>query len=214
MPSLDAAALAQLGPYLNLATALGKVLAKLGPASPDSLRVSYHGALAEQDTGLVSRHVLTALLSAACYEGQVNIVKAPAVAKSMGLDLTESTISAATEFSELLVAELTKGDAKFRLAGTIIGRTPRIVEIDRTFVDTNIEGHFMIVSNDDRPGIVGAIGSTIGEAEVNIANMSLARNKQDGSALTIIEIDQPLAPEVMDTLREVGGILSVTGVTL
>jgi D-3-phosphoglycerate dehydrogenase len=88
------------------------------------------------------------------------------------------------------------------------------VEIDRTFVDTNIEGHFLIVSNDDRPGIVGAIGSTLGEAEVNIANMSLARNKQDESALTIIEIDQPLAPEVMDTLREVGGILSVTGVTL
>ena len=214
MPSLDAEALAELGPYLHLATALGKVLAKLGPSSPDSLRVSYHGPLAEKDTGLVSRHVLTALLSAACNDGQVNVVNAPAVAKSMGIDLTESTISAATEFSELLVAELTKGEDKFRLAGTIIGKTPRIVEIDHTFVDTNIKGHFLIVSNDDRPGIVGAVGSTLGEAGSNIANMSLARNKQDGNALTIIEIDQPLAMEVMDTLRGTPGILSVTGVTL
>ncbi|HJM62810.1 MAG: phosphoglycerate dehydrogenase [Roseibacillus sp.] len=214
MPSLDAAALAELGPYLDLATALGKVLAKLGPASPDALRVSYHGPLAERDTGLVSRHVLTALLAAGCNEGQVNIVNAPAVAKSMGLDLTESTISAATEFSELLVAELTKGDTKFRLAGTIIGRTPRIVEIDRIFVDTNIEGHFLIVSNDDHPGIVGALGNALGEAGVNIANMSLARNEQAGNALTIIEVDQPLAAEVMETVRTVAGILSVTGVTL
>ena len=214
MPSLDAAALAELSPYLNLATALGKVLAKLGPASPDSLRVSYHGPLAERDTGLVSRHVLTALLAAGCNEGQVNIVNAPAVAKTMGLDLTESTISAATEFSELLVAELTKGDTKFRLAGTIIGKTPRIVEIDRIFVDTNIEGHFLIVSNEDHPGIVGALGKTLGEAGVNIANMSLARDKQAGNALTIIEVDQPLAAEVMETVRAVGGILSVTGVTL
>ena len=214
MPSLDAAALAELGPYLELATALGKVLAKLGPASPDALRVSYHGPLAERDTGLVSRHVLTALLAAGCNDGQVNIVNAPAVAKTMGLDLTESTISAATEFSELLVAELTKDDAKFRLAGTIIGKTPRIVEIDRIFVDINIEGHFLIVSNDDLPGIVGALGNALGEAGVNIANMSLARNKQGGNALTIIEVDQPLAPGVMEALRSLAGILSVTGVTL
>jgi D-3-phosphoglycerate dehydrogenase len=130
------------------------------------------------------------------------------------MDLTESTISAATEFSELLVAELTKGDTKFRLAGTIIGKTPRIVEIDHIFVDTNIEGHFLIVSNDDRPGIVGALGNTLGEAEVNIANMSLARNKQGGNALTIIEVDQPLASGVMESVRDMPGILSVTGVTL
>lgn len=214
MPSLDAAALAELGPYLDLATALGKVLAKLGPASPDSLRVSYHGPLAAKDTGLVSRHALTALLAAHCNEGQVNIVNSPAVAKTMGLDLTESTISAATEFSELLVAELTKGDTKFRLAGTIIGKTPRIVEIDRLFVDTAIEGHFLIVSNDDRPGIVGALGMALAEAGVNIANMSLARDKTEGNALTIIEIDEPLAAEVMETVRSVAGILSATGVTL
>ena len=130
------------------------------------------------------------------------------------MDRTESTISAATEFSELLVAELTKGDTKFRLAGTIIGKTPRIVEIDHIFVDTNIEGHFLIVSNDDRPGIVGALGNTLGEAEVNIANMSLARNKQGGNALTIIEVDQPLASGVMESVRDMPGILSVTGVTL
>lgn len=214
MPSLDAKALAEVGPYLALASALGKMLAKLGPDNPDSLRISYHGPLAEKDTGLVSRTALTALLGAACAEGQVNIVNAPAVAQKMGLDLVESTINAATEYAELLVAELRKGDTRFRVSGTIIGRSPRIVEIDRLYVDTNIAGHFLIVHNDDRPGIVGVIGTALGDARVNIANMSLARNKQKGNALTVIEIDQALAPETMATLRAVPGILSATGVTL
>lgn len=214
MPSLDAAALAELSPYLELAKALGKMLAKLGPDNAESLRVSYHGPLAEKDTSLVARTTLTALLEEGCNDGQVNIVNAPSIAKKMGLDLVESTINAATEFSELLVAELRKGESRFRLSGTIIGRSPRIVEIDRLYVDTNISGHFLIVHNDDRPGIVGAVGSLLGDASVNIANMSLARNKQKGNALTVIEVDQPLEPKVMEALRKVPGILSATGVTL
>ncbi|NNC90578.1 MAG: phosphoglycerate dehydrogenase [Akkermansiaceae bacterium] len=214
MPSLDAAALAEIGSYLDLARSLGKLLAKLGPQNPDALRVSYHGPLAEKDTALVSRTVLTALLEASRPEGQVNIVNAPAVAADMGLDLVESTIHAETEFNELLVAELSKGDERFRVAGTIIGRSPRIVELNRLYVDTNIRGHFLIVSNDDRPGIVGAVGTTLGNAQVNIANLSLARNKQAGNALTVIEVDDPLPADAMNTIRAIPGVLSVTGVTL
>jgi D-3-phosphoglycerate dehydrogenase len=214
MPSLDAAALAEVGPYLDLAGSLGKLLAKLGPENPDSLRVSYHGPLAKKDTGLVSRKALTALLSARRSDGQVNIVNAPAVAKSMGLDLTESTISAKTEYNELLVAELRKGDQRFRVAGTIIGKSPRVVEIDRLFVDTNIKGEFLIVKNDDRPGIVGAVGTLLGNAQQNIANLSLARNKSDGNALTVIEVDSPLSADLMEAIRQTPGVLFATGVTL
>ena len=214
MPSLDAAALAEMGPYLQLAGALGKLLAKLGPENPDALRVSYHGPLAEKDTALVSRTALMALLEACRPDGQVNIVNAPAVAKLMGLDLVESTIHAETEYAELLVAELSKDGQRFRVAGTIIGATPRIVEIDRLYVDTNIAGDFLIVRNDDRPGIVGALGTILGACGCNIANMSLARNKQKGNALTIIEIDCPLDSPVMTEIREIPGVLMASGVTL
>jgi len=214
MPSLDAAALAEVGPYLGLATALGKMLAKLGPENPDALRVSYHGPIGKKDTGLVSRSVLTALLEASRPEGQVNIVNAPAVAADLGIELVESTISANTEYSELLVVELRKGETRYRLAGTIIGRSPRIVEIDKLYVDTNINGHFLIVRNDDRPGIVGALGTTLGKAGQNIANLSLARNKSAGNALTIIELDAPLATDLMTAIRGLPGVHSATGVTL
>ncbi|MDA0766114.1 MAG: phosphoglycerate dehydrogenase [Verrucomicrobia bacterium] len=214
MPSLDAAAFAAIGPYLDLAAALGKLLAKLGPENPDSLRVSYHGPLADKDTALVSRTALMALLESARNDGQVNIVNAPAVAKEMGIDLVESTIHANTEYSELLVAELRKGDIRYRVSGTIIGKSPRIVELDRLYVDTNISGHFLIVRNDDRPGIVGAVGTALGAAQVNIANLSLARNKTEGNALSIIEVDSPLPNDLMELIRAIPGVLSATGITL
>jgi D-3-phosphoglycerate dehydrogenase len=209
MPSLDAATRAAVGPYLDLAAALGKLLAKIGPENPDSLRVSYHGELAKKDTGLVSRTALTALLEASRPDGQVNIVNAPAIATQLGLDLTESTINAKTEFNELVVAELRKGDTRYRVAGTIIGRSPRIVEIDRLYVDCNIKGRFLFVENDDRPGIVGVVGTALGDAGVNIANMDLSRTADRTRALTVMEVDSEPPVTLLEKLRGTPGILRV-----
>ena len=161
----------------------------------------------EKDTALVSRTVLHGFLS----EGRedVNIVNCPAIAKELGLELIESTINATTEYSELIVVELNKGGEKFRLAGTIIGKSPRIVEINKLYVDTNITGNFLIVKNDDRPGIVGLIGTSLAESKLNIANLSLARNKSEGNALTVIELDSPATQEIIDTLGAAAGVISV-----
>jgi len=191
---------------------MGKFIAKLGPANPDSLRVSYHGDIGDKDTALISRTALTGYLEAAGDDGQVNIVNATAVAKEMGLDLTESKITATTEFAELIVVELSKGGKKFRIAGTIIGMSARIVEIDKLFVDTNIKGNFLIVVNDDSPGIVGHVGTVLGSKNLNIANLSLARNKSEGNALNVIELDSTPCAEVIKALESKEGILSVTAI--
>ncbi|MBT7960079.1 MAG: phosphoglycerate dehydrogenase, partial [Akkermansiaceae bacterium] len=87
MPSLDASALKEIGGYLDLANSLGRFLAKLGPTNPDAIRVSYHGDIAEKDTSLISRTVLTGYLEAARPDGQVNIVNSTAVAHDMGLEV-------------------------------------------------------------------------------------------------------------------------------
>lgn len=212
MPSLDAAALAEVGGYLDLAASLGKFLAKLGPANPDALRVSYHGPVAQKDYALISRTVLNGYLETARPDGQVNIVNAPSVAKDMGLEIVESTINAHTEFSELIVAELKKDGKRFRVAGTIIGKSPRLVEIDQLFVDTNINGNFLIVRNDDRPGIVGLVGTTLAEHNLNIANLSLARNKSHGNALSVIELDSPATKEIVETLSAAPGVIAVIAI--
>ncbi len=214
MPSMDASALSELGSYMDIAKGLGRLLAKLGPDNPDSLRVSYHGPIADKDTALISRSVLTSFLEAARGDGQVNIVNSPAIAKEMGLNIIESTINAATEYSELVVAELTKNGKRFRVSGTVIGKSPRIVEIDKLYVDINIKGDFLIVKNDDSPGMVGVIGTALGNAEANIANLSLARNSSEGNALTVIELDAPLAGDMMEQIRSTAGVIYATGVTL
>ncbi|MBT6400866.1 MAG: phosphoglycerate dehydrogenase [Verrucomicrobia bacterium] len=214
MPSMDATALNELGCYIDIASGLGKLLAKIGPDNPDSLRISYHGPISNKDTALISRSVLTSFLEAARNDGQVNIVNAPAIAKEMGLETVESTINAATEYSELVVAELKKGDLSYRVSGTVIGKSPRIVEIDKLYVDINIKGHFLVVKNDDRPGMVGLIGTELGNAKANIANLSLGRNSSEGSALTVIELDAPLESSVMSTIRKTEGVIYATGVTL
>lgn len=212
MPSLDATALEDIGDYLGLAKSLGKFLAKLGPINPDSLRVSYHGPVADKDTPLVSRTVLHGFLSAA--REDVNIVNCPTIAKEIGLELVESTINASTEYSELIVVELKKGDEKFRLAGTIIGKSPRIVEIDKLYIDTNIAGNFLIVRNDDRPGIVGLVGTSLAEHMLNIANLSLARNKSEGNALSVIELDSPATEEILKELNDAPGVLSAKAIEI
>ncbi|SHK00871.1 D-3-phosphoglycerate dehydrogenase [Rubritalea squalenifaciens DSM 18772] len=214
MPSLDAAALAEVGGYLSLGKSLGKFLAKLGPVNPDALRVSYHGPVAEKDYALITRTVLNGYLEAARPDGQVNIVNAPAVAKEMGLELIESTINAQTEFSELIVAELKKDGKRFRVAGTIIGQSPRLVEIDHLYVDTNIQGKFLIVRNDDRPGIVGLVGTKLAENDLNIANLSLARNKSEGNALSIIELDSTPAADLIEALNAAPGVISAVAVEI
>ena len=214
MPSLDASALAEIGGYLDLASSLGKLLAKLGLDNPDSLRVSYHGELSEKDTSLISRTVLTGYLETARADGQVNIVNSTSIASDLGLEIIESTINAKTEYSELIVAELKKDGKKFRVAGTIIGQSPRIVEIDELYVDTNIKGNFLIVRNDDRPGIVGLLGTALGTAGINIANLSLARNSADGNALNVIELDSAPCSDIVKTISKAAGILSVTAVEI
>ncbi len=212
MPSLDAKAAEEIGQYLDLGKALGTLLAQLGPENPDALRVSYHGSLAEKDTALVSRTVLTSLLQKAAED--TNIVNAPAKAKAHGLDLVETTINAKTEYSDLLVAELRKGDTRYRVAGTIIGQTAKVVEIDKVFVDMGIAGNFLIVQNDDRKGIVGQVGTALAESDINIANMSLARSEHIQGALSIIEVDSPLTDAISTTLNAVDGITSTHAVTL
>ncbi|MGJ8633819.1 MAG: phosphoglycerate dehydrogenase [Luteolibacter sp.] len=209
MPNLDAKTLESVGPYLDLADSLGKLLSKIAPAQCDAIRVSYLGAVSELDTELVTRKILTGYLASASNEAQVNLINAPAVAKALGLSVTESTVALSTNCTELIEISAVKGDDEVTVAGTFYGSSPRIVHIAGHYVETNPTGRFLFVENDDRPGIVGVIGSTLGTAEVNIANMALSRNTENKTAVTVIEVDTEPTDALLKTLRETPGILKV-----
>jgi D-3-phosphoglycerate dehydrogenase len=209
MPNLDSRTLESLGPYLDLAKSLGKLLSKIGPAQCDAIRVSYLGPVSELDTELVTRTVLTGYLAAAHHEAQVNLVNAPAVAKSHGIRLTESTVALATNFTELIEVSAIKGDETCTVAGTRFGKAARIVHIAGHPVETSPGGRFLFVENDDRPGIVGTVGGALGQASVNIANMALSRTADRSRAVTVIEVDSEPPATLLEHLRGTPGILRV-----
>jgi D-3-phosphoglycerate dehydrogenase len=209
MPNLDSRTLESVGPYLALANSLGKLLSKIAPAQCDGIRVSYLGAVSELDTELITRKVLTGYLAAAHHEAQVNLVNAPAVAKSHGLRVTESTVALATNTTELIEVSAIKGDEVCTVAGTFFGSAARIVHIAGHYVETNPSGRFLFVENDDRPGIVGTIGTSLGNAAVNIANMALSRTSDHKRAVTVIEVDTEPPTELLENLRSTPGIIRV-----
>ena len=209
MPNLDSRTLESVGPYLDLASSLGKLLSKIGPGQCDSIKVSYLGPVSELDTELITRTVLTGYLAAAHHESQVNLVNAPAVAKQLGLQITESTVALATNCTELIEVSAVKGEESCTAAGTFFGKSARIVHIAGHNVESNPNGRFLFVENDDRPGIVGLVGTSLGGAAVNIANMALSRNPEHTRAVTLIEVDTEPPADLLEKLRSTPGIIRV-----
>jgi D-3-phosphoglycerate dehydrogenase / 2-oxoglutarate reductase len=209
MPNLDSRTLESVGPYFDLADSLGKLLSKIAPLQCDGIRVSYLGPVSELDTELITRRVLTGYLSAAHHEAQVNLINAPAVAKAHGIRVTESTAALATNCTELIEVSAIKGEEICTVAGTFFGKSARIVHIAGHYVETSPNGKFLFVENDDRPGIVGTLGTSLGSAAVNIANMALSRDVKNKTAVTVIEVDTDPSSELLEKLRATPGILRV-----
>jgi D-3-phosphoglycerate dehydrogenase len=214
MPNLDARTIQQVGKYLTLAESLGKLLARIGPAQADTIRASYLGPVSELDTELITRSILTGYLGSAHNEAQVNLVNAPAIAKAFGLGVTESTVALATNCTELIEVSAIRGDEVCTVAGTFHGTEARIVHISGHNVETSPNGLFLFVENDDRPGIVGTIGTALGVASVNIANMALSRTSDRSKAVTVIEVDSELPASLLESLRSTAGILRVLSFAL
>lgn len=208
MPNLDAKASEEAGPYLGLVRSLGALLSELGPEQADTFKVSFFGPVSEIDTSLLSRSALESYLSSSSCDGQVNLVNAPAVAKNLGLKVTESILPGPCDYTDLIEVAVKKGDSVFTVAGALVGKTPRVVRIDDLNIETNIHGHFLLVTNDDRPGMVGTIGTVLAQNDFNIANMALARNAEKNSAITVIELDSLASEAVIAQLEATPGIVS------
>ncbi|HEX4086341.1 MAG TPA: phosphoglycerate dehydrogenase [Chthoniobacteraceae bacterium] len=213
MPALDAKTLAIIGPYLALGEKMGRLLSQLAPKRCETLNINYSGKVAEVDTAAVSRAVLRGFLFAACGR-EVNQVNAPALAANLGIKVTESRISAPGEFTDLIEISAGGDGNTASIAGTFFGATPRLVKINNRYVEARPEGVLLLLENRDRPGIVGMLGSMLGEDRVNIAGMSLSRNQEGGEALTILNLDTPPSEAVLKKLLAEEDIRSASVIQL
>jgi len=196
-------------PFLPLAERLGAAFGCLHEGIPDSLDITYEGAIADYDTRILTLSVLKGLFSAHVDE-PVSYVNAPQLAEERGLQVKESKTSTATDYVNLIVLR-GGGNA---IAGTLSGvrADPRIVMVDDHDVEVPFARHLLFVRNDDRPGMVGVVGNVLGEAGTNIAQMALGRAAS--TALMALALDQALDADARQRLADKPGILDVRGVDL
>jgi D-3-phosphoglycerate dehydrogenase len=188
MPNLDAKTLAIIGPHLRFGEKLGRFLSQLAPKRVETLNINYSGKVNEVDTTAITRSVLKGFLQSAGGR-EINEVNAPAFAKTLGLGVTETRLSAVGDYTDLLELSATAEGKNVSVAGAFFGATPRIVGVNSRPVEARPSGVVLVLENTDRPGIVGRIGTLLGDHGVNIATMSLSRNQAGGTALTVLNLD-------------------------
>jgi D-3-phosphoglycerate dehydrogenase len=200
MPNLDAKTLAIIGPHLRFGEKLGRFLSQLAPKRVERLNINYSGKVNEVDTTAITRSVLKGFLQSAGGI-DVNDVNAPAFAESLGFTVTETRLSAVGDYTDLLELSVDAEGKNISVAGAFFGATPRIVSVNSRPVEARPHGVVLVLENTDRPGIVGRIGTLLGDHGVNIATMSLSRNEAGGTALTVLNLDTVPDETLLATIR-------------
>lgn len=203
-------------PFLGLAERLGRLFASLASLAPlggeahGPLEITYEGEIADYDTRILSLAVLRGLFSGISEE-PVTYVNAPQLAKDHGYEVRETSSSTAVDYVNLVTLRA----GAHALAGTIVGRRgePRLVMVDDHTTDVPPSAHMLVVRNDDRPGMIGAVGTLLGEAGINIADMDVGRAAAPGSALMVIATTEPAPPALLEAIRAVPGIIEVHPLT-
>jgi D-3-phosphoglycerate dehydrogenase / 2-oxoglutarate reductase len=206
--------LRSLGPWLDLAERLGRLQARMAPAPAGEVTVEFSGALLDQPLAPLSAAFLKGCLEGVVTE-PLNRVNAPVLARDMGLKVQQVQASQATDYVALITTRLKAGEYQRTIAGTLFGRKDlRIVRLDDYDFDAVPSGEMLICSNDDRPGMVGNLGTLLGEAGINIAQLSLGRDRTGGRAIAILNLDSPVGMDVLDRIRALRGIHWASRVSL
>ena len=204
VPSIDAATMRVLGPYLDLGAKLGTLVQQIAPAQIAQLRVTYWGKLVDLDTNAVTRSIERGFLRRISGDS-VNFVNAPVVLERLGIKAEVVKSTDESDYSELIGVEAVAADGtKHSALGTLIGKAnqPRIVGINGREVEVAADGKLLVLENVDQPGMVGSVGSILGRANVNIADMSLSRLTPGGTAYMVVRVDTEPAE---DARREIKG---------
>lgn len=203
LPNLDAKTYAVVRPYLLLGEKLGRFVAQLAPRRNDRLVVTYGGRACEMPADPITRSVLKGFLTSAGGR-DVNQVNVRTMAASLGLTVEEVRSNEETDFNEWLHVAVFSEGQKVSAGGTFFGKQnhPRIVRLNSQPVEIVPSGVLFLMTNRDRPGIVGHLGTVLSRHQVNIANMSLTRDNKGGHALTVLNLDSVPPRELLDELQK------------
>ncbi|WP_455373794.1 phosphoglycerate dehydrogenase [Limibacillus halophilus] len=200
MPSLTAEEAKRLKPYMQLAEQLGSFAGQLTRTGLTNVTIEYEGHVAEVNCRPLTQTVLTGLLRPML--DSVNMVSAPVVARERDIEVAETKRSGDCDYQTLIRVTVETERSKRSVAGTLFGGSkPRLVEIKGIQVEAELGPHMLYITNKDKPGLIGNLGSILAKAGVNIATFHLGRSGPGGDAIALLELDQALSPEVLKEVR-------------
>ncbi|MDP9728325.1 phosphoglycerate dehydrogenase [Alicyclobacillus tolerans] len=206
LPSLTAEQNRELSPYLELAEKIGLFATQLVPEAPQSIEITYSGGLAQLDVSFLTRTLLKGLL-AYHYQDEVNYVNAPIVAEQLHIQVRDVREPKSKVFQNLISLHLYFSGAQIKVAGTLYnGFGPRIVEVDGYAVDAPVEGNMVFTRHVDQPGMIGKMGTLLGDVGINIAGMQVGRRESGGEAIMILSVDKVVPDSVIQQIGSVSGV--------
>lgn len=206
IPYLPPEVMGVIKPYLGLAEKMGRFLKSLCDGAVEKVSVTYRGELSEHNTSFLTKAVLKGLLSAGSPE-TVNYVNAMVKSQERGIVVSEAKSKTSPTYSSLIEMELQAGAHTHRISGTLFNdNQPRVVDLDGYPLAVVLEGAKLITWQTDCPGVVGLVGSLLGAADINIAEMQLGRRKARDKAVMVLGVDENPTPETIEAVRRLNGV--------
>lgn len=209
VPAMEQEALEAVQPYINLAQRLGSIQTQLIEEPLKGVTVKYTGDVAKLDVDVITRALMKGIFDP-ILEEHVNYVNSLVIAKERGIKVTEKKTTEITDFVNLISVELETDDKKYFIMGTLFAnKEPRIVKLNKYYVEAIPAGNMLVISNKDVPGVVGKIGTILGKEGINIAEMSFGRDKKDATAISLLNVDSEVSAAVIKKLKAVTDITDV-----
>ncbi|HMK42988.1 MAG TPA: phosphoglycerate dehydrogenase [Dissulfurispiraceae bacterium] len=213
-PSIPADQVATLQPWINLAELMGSFTCQLFEDGITEALIEYRGDVTALNTQPITIAAIKGLLNPILLE-TVNFVNAPFIAKERGIEIKEMKAKDSGDYQALIVLKVKSPKKSISVEGTLFSKKdPRIVRIDTHTVEILPEGHMLVMQNNDKPGVIGNIGSTLGNAGINIARMHFGRESAGGKALSVVNIDSPTNDAVLEQIRKLPNILLVKAISV
>lgn len=207
IPSMSAEEAARLKPYLALADQLGSFAGQMTDTGLKAIKIEYEGNAAKLNTKPLSAVVLKGLLSPLMED--VNMVSAPVMAKERNIDVSATAHDRASDYQTMLRVTVVAENRTRTVAGTLFADKPRLVEVDGIPLEADLSGHMLYVNNDDKPGLIGALGTLLGNARINIASFHLGRSEAGGKAIALVDVDQKVPPQVIAAIAKLPSVRQV-----
>jgi len=205
IPVIGAEDMEALGPYIPLASKLGRIAMELTEGRAEEVTVTTYGGLANYDTRVLTVATLNGLFQGRA-DRPVNYVNAPLIARERGIEVKEERSQSARDYTNLVRVEIRNGDDETRVSGTLIGADNRQWLVRALGFDLELELAPVLVlfRYDDVPGVIGRVGTLFGDAGVNIANMTVSRTRRGDKALMVLTVDSMPPPELVQRIRAEG----------